>query len=291
MPKNIKDLQESAIHNELEKTRVAKEYKERLRWVQEQQEASARVRQTKISKDLQKKQESTEKNMQIVRDMKSGKNQSSNRSQEFGTFYSWIMNSVPEFEAIVKAICYNVHAKRKQYIGGPLTAMVGKGLDSVYYNAAKYFKSGDAIQLPDIKYVTDIDADGRLQLELMQDSFGDLLKNEDGSFDEETAANLQSIFQGYVNEWIDSLDGIDGEGYFIASMGNPPESRVYKKADGVQDASGKFNPRPECIHNFVKKDDYENLVRGLGHPEKSLSVFLQDKCHDVNIEEVRTLRL
>jgi len=289
---NPKDSQEAAQDDALKKKKSALENQDKLQRIQEQKEYASRVRQARITKGVNDTIRKAEENKKLVQDYKSGRSQQgSNRSQEFGTFYSWIMNSVPEFEAIVKSICYSVLAKRKQYIGGPLTAKFGSGVDSLYYNTAGYFDSKDNIKLPAFKYINEVDTDGKLTFKLMEDVFEDLLKNEKGEKDQELADLSQQIFQGYVNEWLDSLDGLDGEGYFIAKMGNPPEYRVYKKEDGEKPAgSDEYILKPGSENNFLQKDAYENLVQGLGYPEKSLSVYLQNKCLDRGIEFERTFK-
>lgn len=294
MSKDNKELEESALHEELLKKAAAKEHEEKLERVREKLNNTLDIRDRKASEGVKKKLKDAKKYYQTVEEMKSGKSPSSNKNMEFGTFFSWVMNSAPEFEGIVKVICYNAHAKRKQIIGDPMSRMIiGKSAYGYHYLVESLGPNGD-MQFPDIKYITDVDADGKLQLQLMQDSFDGLLNNPDGSYNQEAADEIQQIFQGYVHEWINTLDGVGptGEGYFMAQIGNTPEYRIYSKEFGEQDPmTNTWKLKPGSENNFVKPEEYDDILNGCGSPEKSFSVYLQDKCHDVNLEPVAAPRM
>ncbi len=297
MPRDANDkkkLEESSMHAELNKIKVAKEYEEKMQRIREKVDNSVRSKEIATQKGVNHKLNEASKHFQTVKKMHSGESPHSNKSMQVGTFFSWIMDSEPEFRAIVYTICLNAHAKRKQYVGDPASLwLLGKGAYGYYY-LKESFSSEDIRQLPDIKYITSIDEDGKLNMEILQESFGDLLNDENGNFSEEKANEIQQILQGYISEWVDTLDGLgpNGLGYFMSVSGRPPERRLYSKEFGEPDPSGaNWKIRPGEEDNFVKKEDFSYVIDGCGYPEKSFSSYLHAKCHDVNLEEDTSYRL
>ncbi len=291
MPNDNKDQEskESSLHAELQKKQDAKLHREKMRRVLEEVENAVRGKQISGKKGVDKAHRKSAKAYQEFMEMRSRK--SSNDSLQVGTFFSWMMDSVPEFKALVKSIMYKGHAYRKQSIGDPVSIFIVKNLASGYYSYLAPPHLDEDFQLPDIKYILDVDSDGKLNIEMLHDSFGSLFDDDNGNYSEENAKEVYQILNGYMYEWIESLDGLgpEDQGYFIALEGNPPKPTVYPKAYG-EFVEGNWEVKEGCENQFVTADKMMDIAEGCGYPDKSFAAFLKNKCPDVNLEQVDSPR-
>ncbi|MDF1757243.1 MAG: hypothetical protein P1U74_02985 [Legionellaceae bacterium] len=193
------------------------------------------------------------------------------------------------------------------------------------HDAAKKFSPGEDedIEIPDLKYFTQVSEDGALSQHWSTASFCGLFDNENGEFDPEQAKEVEAELQEAVIDWINSLDYPDAGGYCIgadeAGPGGPPIRKLYPKSackqlpnegdwvlkeDKIKEiydendliehgdkSAGTYYltpkpgavPRPGKEPNYIKPAAFEEMRDNVAHPEKSLGSFLEKRFEGVDL--------
>lgn len=275
---------------------AAKDHEERMKRIREKTDASSKKKQNAANKDVQKKYQKAQEYLQKLEKLKEQGQGSKN--MQVGTYFSWIMDGVPEFEALVKYVSNYLQSKRKQYLGNPISCWVHGTSAYAYYSIAERF--GEGRQISDIKFIPELNEEGRVNLQMLRESYGNLFEDEKGEYSEEKASVVYQILNEYMEEWISSLDNLlvknnagdfeEKPGYFFVENGNPKVKKLYSKEYGEKDADNNLILKSGNEDNFVKKDEFNFILKGCGYPEKSFSTFLENKCSYLRLDEEAVFR-
>jgi hypothetical protein len=270
------------------------------------------------TKRLEKHQKKTNKEYQKI---EKAKENYRDANIHMSSVASMLMDAAPRLETLAWYFC----SKKRE-----LTTQAGIAMTSswhkthkAYHDVEQYFSSGEPVDIPDLKYFTEVAEDGTLSQHWIGDSFDGLFDDEDGNYSEENAKEVQAELQTAVVAWIETLNEPQAppndappHGYFIGPNegdDNNPQFRLYPKNVGKQPPhggawildeakvqeryedhyckriNGVLTPIPEAPTKagfeplYVQPEQFKKLRENTDHPEKSLGSFLEDRFDDVTI--------
>lgn len=285
--KKKKQIDESELHKKLmEDAAQNREAEERKKKAYLNQTRYEGLKEAGVKKTAKDEKISAEQWAKLDRWTKEGRN---TQNMQVGTYFSWIMDGEPQCKALIKFLVHGSKAKLRPYISfgvQNVLAPVGYGLTDAAKYSYKYMsgklKEETGIELPDLKYIAELDENGKLNLNFMRECFGDLLNDENGEFSDQKLQVYYNTLNIYFLQWLDSLDGLNNEkGYFIDN------NKVYRKEHGDY-ANDKWKVKPDFVYEALNQEQFKEVLQGCGYPEKSFATFLKNKVPDLDLRQHHT---
>lgn len=236
-------------------------------------------------KDLLKLKEKA--GMYLARIEEHRKNPRSNQQYHVGSIASWIMEGSERFENIVKYLIYTNVALRQEWISKPFAKWFKSGFKYGAVSLYEYAFGEKGTNNINLDYEIKLGDHGEIDCKFLEESFGDLFKNIDGDVDKDRLDLIQAILSESVDQWVDSLDGLDlenSEGYFTAEVGG--KMKIYPKSCGEKNNDDEWvlkrdpSDRNKLLYEdkFVTQDKFQEMLNGFGHTEHSFEVYVQETC-------------